>query len=96
MRPLVVSFSGGKTSAYMTYLLLRQHKNLRPLTVIFANTGQEHEATLDFVHRCDMELQFRTVWVEAAVSQAKGEGTTFTQVTYETASRHGEPYEAVI
>ena len=63
---------------------------------LFANTGEENEQTLEFVQRCDAAFGFSTVWVEAVVRPEKGQGTTHRVVTYETASRRGEPYEAVI
>lgn len=63
--------------------------------VLFANTGEENEQTLEFVHNCDTRLGFNTVWLEADI-QKKGEGTTHNLVTFETASRRGEPYEAFI
>ena len=48
----MISFSGGRTSAYMTERLLRE---LPPDQVIvcFANTGKEEPETLEFVRRCD-------------------------------------------
>lgn len=96
MKPLCISFSGGKTSGYMTHRLLHEYAGKRKIVVTFANTGEEQEATLQFVHQCDQQFGFGTVWLEAKVSEARGEGTTFTQVTFESASRKGEPYEAVI
>ena len=37
----------------------------------FANTGQEHEKTLDFIHNCDTHFNFNTVWIEAVISKEK-------------------------
>jgi hypothetical protein len=93
---LLISFSGGETSALMTHLLLTKWRSkYADMRVVFANTGQENEATLDFVHRCEQEMQFPVVWIEA-VPQAAGVGTAHCMVTYETASRNGEPFEAMI
>lgn len=94
-----LSFSGGKTSAYMTKMVLdyfRKHSPETEIQVVFANTGQEHEETLKFIDRCDKHFGLGVVWIEAVVSSEKGTGTTHKIVTYETASRNGEPYEAVI
>ena len=98
MKKLHIAFSGGRTSALMTKMLLDNvsHK-YDAVKVVFANTGQEDERTLEFVDRCDKEFGFNTVWVEANVlSNKKGIGTSFKVVDFETASRDGEPYEAVI
>lgn len=91
-----ISFSGGRTSAYMTKLLLDNFSYQYDFIVTFANTGLEHEKTLEFVHNCDKYFGFNTVWLEAVINPEKGHGTTHKVVTYETASRNGEPFRAVI
>ena len=48
----VVSFSGGRTSAYMLRQVLDNNDDLGDLVVTFANTGKEHPATLEFVREC--------------------------------------------
>lgn len=94
---LSISFSGGRTSAYMTWWLLNfKRDDYNEIVITFANTGQEHEKTLEFINRCDKEFGFNTVWLEAVVSPEKGIGTTHKIVDFETASRNGEPYEQVI
>jgi len=92
---LIISFSGGKTSGYMTKLILDNWKHLYNIIVIFANTGQEHEETLKFVNNCDKYFNFNTIWVEAVIND-KNKGTTFKIVDFKTASRKGEPFEAMI
>jgi len=66
------------------------------IVTAFANTGEENEATLEFVKQCDQVFQFGTIWVEADVREEKGLGTLYKMVNFDTASRSGEPYEAVI
>lgn len=97
MKPrLSISFSGGRTSAVMTKLLLGKHASSHEISVCFANTGQEHEATLDFVNQCDEKLGFGTVWLEAVVNPEKGKGVTHRVVNYKTASRDGRPFRDYI
>lgn len=94
---LSISFSGGKTSAYMTHWLIKNKRDdFENIVITFANTGQENEETLQFVDRCDKEWGLGVVWLEALVNSEKGKGTSFKVVTFETASRNGEPFEAVI
>lgn len=96
MKPLhFVSFSGGRTSAYMTRRLLLEEGHLYDFVVTFANTGREHPKTLDFVHRCDVEFGFNAVWLEAVVHPDR-EACTHKIVTYETADRAGVVFEEVI
>lgn len=94
MKKLFISFSGGKTSAYMTHKILSSEKKdeYDEIVVVFANTGQEHDKTLEFVHNCDVNLGFNTVWIEADINQERGIGVRPKIVSYETASRNGEPF----
>lgn len=94
--PLLVSFSGGRTSAYMCWWLLNNKSEDYNFVFVFANTGQEHEKTLDFVNECDKRFGLNLVWLEAFVEKEKGEGTKHKIVTYETAARKGEPFRDVI
>lgn len=94
--PTCISFSGGRTSAYMLWRVLQAHGGKLPdeAVVCFANTGKEDEATLKFVHDCEKYWNVPIVWLE--YRDAEESKDRWTEVTYETASRNGEPFEAVI
>lgn len=95
LEPTCISFSGGRTSAYMLWRVLEQNNGLPDDAVVcFANTGKEEEATLRFVDRCSKEWNVPIVWLEYL--DAEESRDRWKQVTYETASRNGEPFEAVI
>lgn len=96
LEPTCISFSGGRTSAYMLYKVLEAHDMSLPndCVVCFANTGKEDEATLKFVHDCETHWNVPIVWLE--YQDAKETKDRWKQVTYETASRNGEPFEALI
>lgn len=94
---LLISFSGGETSAYMTQWVLNNWRERYPdILVVFANTGQENEQTLEFVKRCDDYFGFNTVWIEAVQFPNERRAAGFKVVSYETASRDGAPFEAAI
>lgn len=93
---LLISFSGGRTSAYMTKLLLDNWSDTHEIVVVYANTGKEREETLKFIKKCDDEFGFNTVWIETVMNQINGKGCSFKIVDYYTASRNGEPFEDVI
>lgn len=67
--------------------------------VVFANTGQEHDNTLEFVDRCDKEFNLNITWIEAVVNPEKGKATTHKVVDFETATRMNDlngPFNDVI
>lgn len=93
---LNISFSGGRTSGYMTKRIIDEWSDKYEFVVVFANTGLEHPKTLEFVHNCDTHFGFNTVWVEGVVHYGERRSSTHKIVTYETAARNGEPFEAEI
>lgn len=94
---LVISFSGGRTSAFMTKWVLDNWKDLyEKIIVVFANTGKEREETLEFTQQCDEYFNFNCVWVEAVTNPQYGKGVSAKVVNYKTASRKGEPFIAMV
>ena len=90
-----ISFSGGRTSAFMLHKVLLNGGGQLPsqAKVIFANTGKEEEATLKFVDECSKRWNVPISWLEYA--EVDGEHS-FKVVDYQTASRNGEPFEQII
>ena len=90
--PTAVQFSMGRSSAKMAFDIMRAHNWKRPKDTFFfvENTGKEEEESLKFADECDKRFGLDLVWLEYT------EGGGYKQVTYETASRSGEPFEAVI
>lgn len=91
--PALVSFSGGRTSAFMLHEILRAHGGKLPdnVVVCFANTGKEREETLRFVHECGVLWDVDIVWLEWRDAKP-----CFEFVGLKTASRKGEPFAALI
>lgn len=94
---VLVSFSAGRTSAYMAKRMLEDpYWSSKRLLFVFANTGKEREETLKFADQCDKAFGLNLVWVEAEIIHELTVGTKHRFVTYETASRNGEPFEEMI
>jgi len=90
--PTCISFSGGRTSAYMLWRVLQSNGGLPPEAIVcFANTGKEDEATLRFVRDCGANWNVPITWVEY-----RNDEQGYAVVDFETASRNGEPFEAII
>lgn len=90
-----ISFSGGRTSAYMLHRVLEANDGL-PIQaeICFANTGKECEETLQFVRDCSANWGVPITWLE--YTDAPETKDRFKVVTFETASRDGEPFESLI
>jgi hypothetical protein len=99
MKPtILISFSGGRTSAMMTKYLFDNFSKTHNLKPVFSNTGHEKQATLDFVKQCDDYFGFNTVWIEPVITD---KGTKCKIVDYESAycnyKKNGiDPFEQMI
>lgn len=91
--PTCISFSGGRTSAYMLWRVLQAHGGKLPADcrVLFANTGKEDEATLRFVQDCSDRWDVPITWLEYLPDDPG-----YCVVNFETAARSGEPFESLI
>lgn len=95
--PAVLNVSGGRTSGFMLHKILEAHNGKLPddVVTVFNNTGREMEPTLDFV--ADMARRWGThiQWLEYRRDPETGR-TWAEPVSHNSASRQGEPYEALI
>lgn len=92
--PAVISFSGGRSSAYMLWRVVQAHGGTLPddVLVCFANTGREMPATLNFVQRCAAEWGVYVHWLEYTRGVS---GPICVEVSHNSASRNGEPLAAL-
>lgn len=97
--PSLISFSGGRTSAFMLKSVLDAHGGALPkdVHVVFCNTGKEREETLRFVHECQVRWGVPIHWLEWR-SRLKRTPVRerFDEVGYNSAARNGEPFEALV
>jgi hypothetical protein len=90
--PTCISFSGGRTSAYMLWRVLASNDGLpKDAVVCFANTGKEDEATLRFVQDCSEHWGVRITWLEY-----QREKPNFKVVDFASAARNGEPFAELV
>jgi 3'-phosphoadenosine 5'-phosphosulfate sulfotransferase (PAPS reductase)/FAD synthetase len=89
---VAIAFSGGRTSAFMLHEILQANGPLPERVVVsFQNTGREMPETLDFVEACSARWGVRVVWLEY-----RPEAPRFEVVSHNSASRYGQPFEALI
>jgi len=94
--PTCISFSGGRTSAFMLYKVLEAYDMSLPddVKVLFANTGKEMPETLAFVKACSERWNVPIIWLEYKYDEDTH--NRFKVVTPETAARNGEPFAEMI
>lgn len=93
---LQCSISGGRTSARMAIMIKGYLADQYDVAYTFANTSEEDEDTLRFLNEVDTRYNLGVVWLEAVVHYDERKSCTHKIVTYETAKRNGEVFEAVV
>jgi len=87
----VINFSGGKDSTAM--LLLAIERDTPDLSVVFADTGNEHEQTYDYVRYIESATGVPIRWVKADFSRQIAGKREF--VLTKWADKWGAPQEAI-
>ena len=87
----VISFSGGKDSTAM--LLLAIERDTPDLSVVFADTGNEHEQTYDYVRYIESATGVPIRWVKAEFARQIAGKREF--VLTKWTSKWGAPQEAI-
>lgn len=87
----IISFSGGKDSTAM--LLLSIERETPGLSVVFADTGNEHEQTYDYVRYVEQATGVQIRWVKADFTRQIAGKKEF--VLTKWAAKWGAPQEAI-
>jgi hypothetical protein len=80
----VVSFSGGRTSAYLVYLIEQMRKSgqwTEPVEYIFMDTGAEHPKTYEFIKKCVEHFGIQLTCLHGYFNQPVGVGNTYKVVS---------------
>jgi len=97
MKNHIVSFSGGRTSAYMVWLFeqrrLREDINVE---YVYCDTGAEHPATYEFINNVVKNYGISLTCLRCVVNPEKGIGTTYKVVPLEECKPDLEPFKDMI
>lgn len=97
--PALISFSGGRTSAFMLWHILDAFGGQLPddVHVTFANTGKEREETLRFVHDCATHWGVHVRWLEwRPPYRGVAREDRFEEVGFNSADRAGKWFAELI
>jgi len=76
----IVSFSGGRTSAYLSWLIKQTYPDA---TFVFMDTGAEHPKTYEFIREVDKRFELNLTCLKTVVHPTMGEGCSFRVVPIE-------------
>lgn len=93
-KKLLVSFSGGESSAYMVAWLKKHKSGEYDMSFVYMNTSKEREETLIFADKVDKHFNINLVWIEAVFDDKKSIGYRITN--FHDVKRKGEVFEEMI
>ncbi len=92
----VVTFSGGRTSAYLVWLFEQKRKREKiNVEYIYCDTGAEHPGTYKFIKQVVDNWGINLTCLRALVSPEKGIGTTYKVVTLDDCKPDLVPFRDV-
>lgn len=89
----VISFSGGRTSAYMTLEVLKIHPNAE---VIFMDTGAEHPKTYEFIRNFSREFNVKITCLRVMPNAKMRKASTYEQLTVDQICNDLEPWRRML
>jgi len=76
----IVSFSGGRTSAYLSWLIKQRYQDA---LFVFMDTGAEHPMTYEFIREVNKRFDLNLTCLRTVVHPTMGEGCTYRVVPIE-------------
>lgn len=89
----VISFSGGRTSAYLVHLMMQFNKDI---PCVFMDTGAEHPNTYKFVRDIYNKWKPNLTLLRAHISMKPGVGGTYRRIGIEDAKCDYAPWKAML
>lgn len=87
----VVSFSGGRTSAYLCHLMLEKF-GAENVSIVYMDTGFEHPSTYNFIRNCAEWFKSSITFLRGDFSNPLGMGVDYSVVGVDSAGCDGKPF----
>ena len=91
----VVSFSGGRTSAYLVNLAILTFGK-ENVDVVYMDTGAEHTNTYDFIRNCVKGFGIQITCLRGDFSLPLGDGVGYNIVDINTITNDGKPFSEMM
>lgn len=93
----VVSFSGGRTSAYLVHLMEQKRKvDGLDVSYIFMDTGAEHQKTYEFVRNVSKHFGVEITCLRVDVNPELGKGNSYKVVSIDDICQDLQPWKDMI
>ncbi len=91
----VVSFSGGRTSAYLCHLMVELYGR-ENVDFVYMDTGAEHPKTYEFIKKVNESLNLNLTCLRGDFSRPIGGGVCFTVVDIDDINPDGAPFSEMM
>ena len=93
----IVSFSGGRTSAYLVHLMEQKRINYSwDVEYVFMDTGAEHPKTYEFIKNVVKNFNIKITCLRYVASMEQGDGGTFEIVKLDDCKHDLKPFKGMI
>ena len=93
----VVSFSGGRTSAYLVYLMeMLRVKNNWDVKYIFMDTGAEHPKTYEFIRSVVKHFNIDLICLRLKINPVLGQANSYTQMPLNNCKMDYQPWRDML
>lgn len=93
----IVSFSGGRTSAYLSFLMVEKSRNEGlDVDFIFCDTGAEDPRTYDFIRKVNKEFDLNLTCLRGVIVPVKGIGVKYEVVSIDEIKPDLKPFRQMV
>ncbi|WP_222116782.1 phage N-6-adenine-methyltransferase [Shewanella sp. KCT] len=93
----IVSFSGGRTSAYLVHLMEQKRKEEGlEVRYVFMDTGAEHPKTYEFIRNCVQHFKIKLTCLRTVINPNLGIGVTYRVIPLEEIGPDLQPWKDML